>query len=469
MVTTVRTGRIPGEHPTAGASFRVRCRLMNVPGTLAGLLAQVGNLGSDVRSVELIETRYDYVLRDVTFLAYSPEHASSVVAAMRTAPNVDIISVTDLTLEVHAGGKIAVALKSAVENGDDLARVYTPGVGRVAKLIAADQGRAWDLTSKGNAVAIVTDGSAVLGLGSLGPLAALPVMEGKAILFRKMAGIDAWPLCLDVHTIPEIVDAVCAVAPSFGAINLEDIAAPACFEVERLLSERLGIPVFHDDQHGTAIVVLSALYNAMKLTGQTLGALRVVICGVGAAGSACARLLVRAGVEDIIGVDREGIIQSPVKVGGVEVNLNPRAVVGGLAEAMEDADVLIGTSAGGLVSREMVASMRAPRIVFALANPDPEIHPSEIGDLAQIVATGRSDYPNQINNGLVFPGLFRGLLDCRARRVSVAVMLAVAQALSEVVPSDSLATDYLMPSLLDPLVPVAIAQAVRKVLSTEKH
>lgn len=466
LITTPSVERNKREHPTAGASFKVRCKLLNIPGTLAGLLTEVGKMHSDVRSVELIETFHDYVVRDITILGHDPDHARSVIDAMHQAPNVEISDITDLTLAAHEGGKIRVEACTRIETGDDLARVYTPGVGRICQIIAKDPSEALHLTAKGNSVAIVTDGSAVLGLGNLGPLAALPVMEGKALLFRQMAGISSWPILVDDQTVEGIVAAVCAIAPGFGAINLEDIGAPRCFEVERQLAERLPIPVFHDDQHGTAVVVLAALYNALDVCQRPLEDLRVVVCGFGAAGSACARILQHAGIDDIIGVDKDGIVGDEHHGHTAVLSPNPRHVTGSLADALAGADVLIGTSTGGLVTRQMVETMREPRIVFALANPEPEVRPEDVGDLAAIVATGRSDYPNQINNALCFPGLFRGLLDSHAREVTPAMLLAAAHAIAGCVPRDMRAPDNIMPSLLDASVARVVADAI---IETVEH
>ncbi len=367
--------------------------------------------------------------------------------------------------DAHRGGKIEIALKAPIDDADDLSIIYTPGVGRVSQAIADDVDRSFDFTMRSNAVAIVSDGSAVLGLGEVGPEAALPVMEGKAALFKKFAGIDAFPICIRSTEPSEIVATVKAIAPSFGAVNLEDISAPGCFEVEDALHRELDIPVFHDDQHGTAVVVMAALRNSLKIVGKELQASKVVLSGSGAAGIATAMVLKNAGVADLLAVDSKGVIHegrddlNPQKR-WLAQNSNRRAVTGGLSEALRDSDVFIGVSSPGILDPGDLADMADDPIVFALANPDPEIRPEDAKGLARIIATGRSDYPNQINNALCFPGFFKGLLEARAVEVNQEMKLAAADALADVVPQGELSEDHIIPSIFDESVVPAISEAV---------
>ncbi len=379
---------------------------------------------------------------------------------------------TDRIFAVHLGGKISVEAKVAVANREDLAVVYTPGVARVCEAIARDPELAWTYTIKRNSVAVVTDGSAVLGLGDIGPEAALPVMEGKAMLLKDFAGVDAYPICLDERDPNRLVEIIAALAPGFGGINLEDISAPRCFEVEGKLRQRLRIPVFHDDQHGTAVVVLAALHNAARLVGKSVGPqLRVVVQGIGAAGIAVSNLLMTAGVRDLVGVDRGGIVTPRRREARDPIfrrfgkQTNPRGLEGGLAVALEGADVFVGLSAGGTVTESHLERMAPDAIVCAMANPTPEIDPALARRHAAVVATGRSDEPNQINNVLCFPGLFRGLLDARARRVDDTVKLAAARAIADIVRPEALAPDYVIPSPFDRAVVPAVAAAVASAAS----
>jgi malate dehydrogenase (oxaloacetate-decarboxylating) len=375
--------------------------------------------------------------------------------------------VADRVYSRHLGGKIEIQPKKPVDNWEDLSLVYTPGVARISEAIAGDPQLAYRLTMKGNSVAIVTDGSAVLGLGNLGPAAALPVMEGKALLFKKFSGIDAFPICLDVQDPQQIIDMVAALAPAFGGINLEDIAAPKCFEIEEKLSQRLDIPVFHDDQHGTAIVVLAGLINALKVVKKDIGHVRVVMSGAGAAGVAIAKILISAGATDIIVCDRKGAISreelprdgSKAWLAG---NTNGMGVRGSLKEVIGGADVFIGVSGPGILNREDIMKMAAGPVVFALANPEPEVSPEDIFDLAGVIATGRSDYPNQINNALAFPGVFRGALDCHARTVNDEMCLAAAHALAGVVDGGHLSAENIIPSVFNEEVAPSVARAVEE-------
>ncbi|MEE8602674.1 NAD(P)-dependent malic enzyme [Euzebya tangerina] len=401
------------------------------------------------------------------FRASSKAHAASVVAALRAVDGMVVLDHTDVVLDRHAGGKLAVTATSQVADLEDLAFVYTPGVARPCLDIADDPAAAYDLTIKGNAVAVVSDGSAVLGLGDIGPLAALPVMEGKAILLRDLAGVDAYPICLDERDPDRLVDMIAALATGFGGINLEDISAPRCFEVEGKLRRRLDIPVFHDDQHGTAVVVLAALRNALRVVGKSIGPeLRVVVQGIGAAGIAVANLLMAAGVTDVVGVDRAGIVTARRKDARDPIfrrlgkQTNPRDLQGDKTVALAGADVFIGLSGPNTITLDDLRLMADDPIVFAMANPTPEIDPRIAGEIAAVVATGRSDFPNQINNVLCFPGLFRGLLDVRASAVDDRVTLAAAEAIADIVTDAERSPTHIIPSPLDRRVVPAVAAAV---------
>lgn len=392
-----------------------------------------------------------------------------MVQALNAVVGCEVEAVEDGVFGVHAGGKIEVDLRSSIANSDDLSQVYTPGVARVCTVIAEDPARVRDLTIKGNTVAVVTDGSAVLGLGNIGPEASLPVMEGKAALFKRFAGIDAWPIALDTQDVDEIVRTVAAVAPGFGGINLEDISAPRCFEIERRLRELLQIPVFHDDQHGTAVVVLAALQNAARVVGKDLPTLRVVMTGAGAAGAAVAHLLLAAGVTDIVLFDSKGALYTgrdnldPDRTILAE-RTNPRRHVGNLTEALMGADVFIGLSRPGMLTELDVAGMSDGAIVFALANPDPEIDPEIAARHATVVATGRSDYPNQINNVLAFPGIFRGLLDTGTHIITDGLLLASADAIASAVDASVLSAGHIVPSVFEPGLADRVANAIRAVV-----
>jgi malate dehydrogenase (oxaloacetate-decarboxylating) len=427
----------------------------------------VEKAGGLVTALDVTASGHERIQVDVTCAATSAAHAEELVAALRLVAGVTIGKVSDRTFLVHLGGKLEVKSKVPIRNRDDLSLVYTPGVARICEAIAANPEDARRLTIKRNTVAVVTDGSAVLGLGNLGALAALPVMEGKAALFKRFADIDAFPICLDTQDPDEIVKIVRAIAPVFAGINLEDISAPRCFEVEARLREMLDIPVFHDDQHGTAIVVLAALFNALKVVGKDLATIRVTMAGAGAAGRAIAGLLLRAGVRDIVAADRVGVIHSQRddlhgSAGWFCENTNPRGVSGTLREAVAGSDVFIGVSAPNLLTGDDIETMAPDAIVFALANPDPEVNPAAAAEHAAVVATGRSDYPNQINNVLAFPGVFRGLLDAHSKTVTDDMLLAAAQALAETVSDDELNPAYIMPSVFHPGVSETVAAAVRK-------
>jgi malate dehydrogenase (oxaloacetate-decarboxylating) len=452
--------------PTS-ASYSITVRLLADPdpAVVGRIATAVGDAGGVVTAVDVAESRHDRITVDVTCSAVNGEHADEVVAALEAVEGVEVYKVSDRTFLLHIGGKIEVTSKVPLRTRDDLSMAYTPGVARVCLALARNPDDVPRLTVKGNSVAVVTDGTAVLGLGDLGPGAALPVMEGKAALFKRFANIDAWPICLDTTDVDEIVAVVKAIAPGFGGINLEDISAPRCFEVERRLRDLLDIPVFHDDQHGTAIVVLAALTNALRCVDKSLADVKVVVCGAGAAGTAVVQLLLAAGVTRLLVWDREGIL-SPTdeRLSGSKRLLaertNPGGVTGELPEALDGADVVIGVSAANVIRPEWLELMAPRPVVFALANPDPEVDVDAARKIAAVVATGRSDYPNQINNVLAFPGVFRGLLDARARNITTSMLLSAAEALAGVVTDDQLNASYVVPSVFDPKVPKAVAKAV---------
>ena len=423
--------------PSPGYAITVRVETPSSSGATSGLVAAVSTAKGVLTALDVVESHADRLVVDVTCNASDAEHADTIVAELAEVPGVTVRKVSDRTFLMHLGGKLEVNPRVPLKNRDDLSRAYTPGVARVCLAIAKNPEDVRRLTIKRNTVAVVTDGSAVLGLGNIGPYAALPVMEGKAALFKQFAGVSAWPVCLDTQDTEEIIRTVKLIAPVYGGINLEDIAAPRCFEIERRLRDELDIPVFHDDQHGTAIVVLAALTNALRVVGKRIEDVRVVISGVGAAGHAIITLLHAQGVGHIVACDRNGALhsgqehQEPARR-WIAQNTNADGQAGTLAEVLAGADVFIGVSAPGLLTGEDVATMNADAIVFALANPDPEVDPLEAGRTAAVVATGRSDFPNQINNVLAFPGFFRGMLDAGAREITQEVMLAAARAIAGV-------------------------------------
>jgi malate dehydrogenase (oxaloacetate-decarboxylating) len=452
-------------HPSASFSATLRVRLTNEPGTFARLAEAIGETGGLLGAIDLVRVERGTKIRDVTVLANDAEHMDRIAAAVHDLDGIEVVNVSDRTFLMHLGGKIEVTLKTPLRTRDDLSMAYTPGVARVSSAIAADPEKVWNLTIKQHTVAVVSDGTAVLGLGDIGPEGALPVMEGKAMLFKEFGGVDAFPLCLATKDVDEIVATVKAVAPVFGGVNLEDISAPRCFEIEDRLREELDIPVFHDDQHGTAVVCLAALHNAVQVVGKRLEDLRVVVTGVGAAGVAVTKMLLAAGVPDVVGCDREGIVHpgrpglSPVKAAYAAIT-NPRGLRGSADEALAAADVFVGLSQPGAVSADGIRSMADGAIVFAMANPTPEVLPEEIEGYAAVIGTGRSDYPNQINNVLAFPGIFRGALDVRAADIDERMKLAAAHAIAAVVKSDQLEADYVIPSVFNRDVAPAVAEAV---------
>ena len=422
--------------------------------------------GAAITALDVVESFLDHVVIDVTCDAIDAEHAEAITASIASHPELTVRKVSDRTFLLHLGGKIEIQSKVPLKTRDDLSRAYTPGVARISQAIAADKSDARRLTIKRNTVAVVTDGSAVLGLGNIGPEAALPVMEGKAALFKRFADVDAWPVCLDTQDVDEIVRTVQIIAPVYGGINLEDISAPRCFEIERRLRDLLDIPVFHDDQHGTAIVVLAALTNALKFVKKDLAKAKIVMSGAGAAGTAIARLLVASGAKNIIGFDKDGLV-SEHKAGDEEMrtwfvdNCAPGSFNGNISEAMVGADIFIGVSAPDVLKEADIVAMAPGAIVFDLANPDPEIDPTIARKYAAVVATGRSDQPNQINNVLAFPGIFRGLLDGRITKITDAMLVAAADAISSCVSSDQLNANFIVPSVFDTQVVTKVAEAIK--------
>ena len=451
--------------PGYGITIRVEGSPDSNPVALATTV--ITGAGATITALDVVESLLDKVVIDITCDTIDSQHADEITAAISLNAALTVRKVSDRTFLLHLGGKIEIASKVPLKTRDDLSRAYTPGVARICQAIVADPSDARRLTIKRNTVAVVTDGSAVLGLGNIGPAAALPVMEGKAALFKRFADVDAWPVCLDTQDVDEIVRTVQLIAPVYGGINLEDISAPRCFEVEARLRELLDIPVFHDDQHGTAIVVLAALRNALKLVKKDLKSVKIVLSGVGAAGNAIARLLTLNGASNIIGFNHHGVIHNDMKSEDSMQqwfinNSNPTNFTGNISEAMVGADVFIGVSAPNVLIESDVASMAKGSIVFALANPDPEIDPAIARKYAAVVATGRSDQPNQINNVLAFPGIFRGLLDANAHKISDQMLVAAAEAIADCVSPDQLNTSFIVPSVFDPNVVKAVAAAVKK-------
>ena len=451
--------------PGYGITIRIEGPPASQPVALATTV--IAAAGATITALDVVESLPEKVVIDITCDTIDSAHADEITIALTKNSELTVRKVSDRTFLLHLGGKIEVTSKVPLKTRDDLSRAYTPGVARICQAIVDDPSDARRLTIKRNTVAVVTDGSAVLGLGNIGPAAALPVMEGKAALFKRFADVDAWPVCLDTQDVDEIVRTVQLIAPVYGGINLEDISAPRCFEVERRLRELLDIPVFHDDQHGTAIVVLAALRNALKLVEKNLSEIKIVLIGVGAAGNAIARLLVLSGAKNIIGFNHSGVItrdmksQDPMQQWFIDTS-NPDNFTGDIAGAMKGADVFIGVSAPNVITEADAASMAAGSIIFALANPDPEIDPVIARKYAAVVATGRSDQPNQINNVLAFPGIFRGLLDANAHKITDELLVAAAEAIAGCVSPDQLNASFIVPSVFDPNVTKAVAAAVKK-------
>ena len=451
---------------TAAYSLKIRVRLDNRPGALGELATAVGATGANIVGLEGFEAKGRHLDEDCIVNCRDEAHQQQVITAIEALEHIELLEWEDRTFTMHDGGKIEVLPLAPVMDREDLSMAYTPGVARVCMAINADVSRSFDLTIRRNTVAIVSDGTAVLGLGDIGPEAAMPVMEGKALLFKAFADVDGFPICLDVSSVDELVETVQRIAPTFGGINLEDISAPRCFEVEDRLKATLDIPVFHDDQHGTAVVVLAALENALRLTGRKMDELKVVIAGIGSAGVAIGKILLAAGVAEVVGTDRQGAIWNGrdnlnVAKQWFAENTNPELKSGTLSDVMAGADVFVGVSGPGLIDASDLRRMAPDPIVFALANPEPEIRPEAADGLASIIATGRSDYPNQINNVLAFPGIFRGALDANAHSITEGMKLAAAAAIAAAVSDADLAPDHIVPSVFDRTVAIEVARAVQ--------
>ena len=452
--------------PSASYSLTLRVRLSSRAGTLGELTLAIGRAGGDIGAIDIVTVGNDYIVRDITVSSVSSTHGEQIVDVVKDIDGVELIQVSDPTFLMHLGGKIEVVSKVPLKTRADLSMAYTPGVARICDAIARDPEKVFTLTIKKNTVAIVTDGTAVLGLGDIGPAAALPVMEGKAMLFKEFAGIDAFPICLNTKDPDEIVRTVKAISTVFGGINLEDIAAPRCFQIEERLREELDIPVFHDDQHGTAVVVLAALINALKLVGKEISDIKVIVNGVGAAGVACTKIIMAAGVKNIIGCDQTGALYRGRRENmnwmkdWYAQNTNPGEQQGTVHDVIKGADVFFGLSVPGVINEEDLKQMAEKPIVFAMANPVPEIMPEVAAPYVAVMATGRSDYPNQINNVLSFPGIFRGALACRAARINEEMKLAASHAIAGIISDSELHPEYIVPSVFDKRVAEAVARAV---------
>lgn len=454
--------------PSASYSLTLRVKLSSRAGTLGKVATAIGRAGGDIGAIDIVSVSSDFIIRDITVNAASSEHGERIVEAVRDIDGIEVINVSDRTFLMHIGGKIEVVSKMPLKTRADLSMAYTPGVARICEAIYQDPEKAFTLTIKKNTVAIVSDGTAVLGLGDIGPAAAMPVMEGKAMLFKEFAGVDAFPICLSTKDPDEIVRTVKAIATAFGGINLEDISAPRCFEIEERLKEELDIPVFHDDQHGTSVVVLAALINALKIVDKKMSDIKVVVSGVFAAGVACTKIIMAAGVENVIGCDQQGALYR----GRLEHmnwvkdwyarNTNPREERGTIHQVIKGADVFLGLSVPGVINEEDLKQMGKKPIVFAMANPTPEIMPEEAAPYVAVMATGRSDYPNQINNVLCFPGIFRGALACRASRINEEMKLAAANAIAGIISENELHPEYIVPSVFDKRVAEAVAREVEE-------
>jgi len=455
-------------HFSPAYSITIRLKYQDVPGALGRMTSAIGDAGGSIGAVDIVDSREGVITRDFSVQATDVTHGERIAATVNALKGVEVINVSDRTFLMHLGGKIEVTSRVPLKTRDDLSMAYTPGVARICTAIAEDPDASFNLTIRRNMVAVVSDGTAVLGLGNIGPRAAMPVMEGKALLFKEFGKVDAFPICLDTDDVEEIIRTVKYLSPTFGGINLEDISSPRCVEIEERLTRELEIPVFHDDQHGTAIVVLAALKNSLKVVGKTMDSVRVMINGAGAAGVAIAKLLLSVGVTRMIVCDTAGAIyrgrtaqMNSLKLWLAE-NTNEGGEQGKLSDVMAGTDVFIGVSAAGALKTADIGKMASDAIVFALANPDPEITPEDAGDSVRVMATGRSDYPNQINNVLCFPGLFRGLLDVRARLVNEQIKIAAADAIAGTISETELHEDYVVPSVFDRRVAVAVAEAVAR-------
>lgn len=453
-------------------SVIVRLRLFNEVGVLNRVTQKISDLGGNIGAIDIVRPEPDALIRDITIFTHNPEHGEKLVEGLREIEDVEFINFSDRTFLAHLQGKIEINNRLPLSTRDDLSIAYTPGVARVCTEIHKNPENAYKLTIKGNTVAVVTDGTAVLGLGDIGPKAAMPVMEGKAMLFKQFADIDAWPICLDTTHTEEIISIVKALAPGFGGINLEDISAPRCFEIEERLRNELDIPVFHDDQHGTAVVTTAALINALKLVRKKPKDIKVVVSGAGAAGTACSKMIMHLGVKNLIGCDSKGAIHNQrtdinQSKRWFADNANPDQEQGSLKEVLKGADVFVGVSAPNILDAGDIRNMEKDAIVFAMANPDPEILPEDARPVAAVVATGRSDYPNQINNVLCFPGIFRGALDCRAKTITEEMKLAASHAIAETLDEQHLNPDYIIPTVFDKSVTPKIAAAIAECHANE--
>ena len=453
-------------------SVIVRLRLFNEVGVLNRVTQKISDLGGNIGAIDIVRPEPDALIRDITIFTHNPEHGEKLVEGLKEIEDVEFISFSDRTFLAHLKGKIEINNRLPLSTRDDLSIAYTPGVARVCTEIHKNPENAYKLTIKGNTVAVGTDGTAVLGLGDIGPKAAMPVMEGKAMLFKQFADIDAWPICLDTTNTEEIISIVKALAPGFGGINLEDISAPRCFEIEERLRNELDIPVFHDDQHGTAVVTTAALINALKLVRKKPKDIKVVVSGAGAAGTACSKMIMHLGVKNLIGCDSKGAIHNQrtdinQSKRWFADNANPDQEQGSLKEVLKGADVFVGVSAPNILDAGDIRNMEKDAIVFAMANPDPEILPEDARPVAAVVATGRSDYPNQINNVLCFPGIFRGALDCRAKTITEEMKLAASHAIAETLDEQHLNPDYIIPTVFDKSVTPKIAAAIAECHANE--
>lgn len=452
--------------PNASYSLTLRIKIQNRPGKLGEITTAIGRAGGDIEAVDIASVGKDFLIRDITVNASSEKHNEEIVQAVSAIDGVELINVSDRTFLVHLGGKIETVSKMQLKTRSDLSMAYTPGVARVCEAIAKDPEKAYNLTIKKNTVAVVSDGTAVLGLGDIGPAAAMPVMEGKCQLFKEFGGVDAFPICLNTKDPYEIVETIKNISVAFGGINLEDISAPRCFEIEDRLQNELDIPVFHDDQHGTAVVVLAALINALKIVGKKMDEIKVVVNGIGAAGVACSKIVLAAGVKNLVGCDTTGALYQGRQENMNWVkdwfaqNTNPDHERGTIKDIIKGADVFLGLSAPGVIDVTDIKNMAKDPIVFAMANPTPEIMPEIAAEHVAVMATGRSDYPNQINNVLCFPGIFRGALNCRASRINEQMKLAAANAIAGIISENELYPDYIIPSVFDRRVGEAVAKEV---------
>lgn len=454
--------------PNASYSLTLRVKIHNKPGKLGEITTAIGRAGGDIEGIDIVNAGRDFLIRDITVNAASESHDEEILEALKGIDGVEVVHVSDRTFLVHLGGKIEIASKMQLKTRSDLSMAYTPGVARVCEAIAKDPEKAYNLTIKKNMVAVISDGTAVLGLGDIGPAAAMPVMEGKCQLFKEFGEVDAFPICLDTKDPHEIVETIKRISTAFGGINLEDISAPRCFEIEERLKQELDIPVFHDDQHGTAVVVLAALINALKITGKKIEDIKVVVNGVGAAGVACTKIVMAAGVQHVVGCDQTGAIYKgrTENMNWVKDwyahNTNFEIEKGDIHDVIKGADVFFGLSAPGVITQDDLRNMAKDPIIFAMANPVPEIMPEDAAGLVAVMATGRSDYPNQINNVLCFPGIFRGALNCRASQINEEMKIAAANAIAAIITPEELDPDYIIPSVFDKRVGEAVAAEVEE-------